>query len=100
MVFEQTAPFRVHAISAKPFWIHGRRGGVTRSRHAAEESWKVLEDQKEEMLYITSMSWKTQGQKYHGYMDDVLFLGFGIEDERTAAIDISAGDLLRDLGMC
>lgn len=53
-----------------------------------------------EMFYITSMSWKQQGQKYHGYIDDVLFVAFGIEDADTAAIDILGGDLLQDIGFC
>ena len=38
--------------------------------------------------------------KYHGFLDDVVFLAFGIEDERTAGIDVRAGDLVRGLGMC
>jgi hypothetical protein len=46
------------------------------------------------------MSWKTPGQMYHGYMDDDMFLGFGIEDSVSAGIDIRASDLLQDLGYC
>ena len=53
-----------------------------------------------EMFYITSINWKTRGQKYHGYIDDVLFIGFGIEDVKTAGIDVVAGDLVLDLGLC
>ena len=49
---------------------------------------------------MTSLSWNTHGQKYHGYSDDVLFIAFGIEDSKTAAIDIVAGELLMDLGLC
>jgi hypothetical protein len=52
------------------------------------------------MFYVTSLSWKGQGQRYHGYIDDVLFVAFGIEDEKSAAIDLVAGDLLQDLGFC
>jgi hypothetical protein len=52
------------------------------------------------MFYITSMSWKGHDQKYHGYIDDVLFLAFGIEDTRAAAIDVKAADLMQDLALC
>ena len=38
--------------------------------------------------------------KYHGFLDDVVFLAFGVEDERTAGIDVRAGDLVRGLGLC
>ena len=53
-----------------------------------------------ERLYLTSMSWRTHGKKYHGFIDDVLFLGFGIEDSRAGAIDVLAGDILQDLAFC
>lgn len=55
---------------------------------------------KTEMMYVTSISWKKHGQKYHGYADDVLFINFGIEDNKTAAIDVLAGDLFMELGAC
>ncbi|KAI1407677.1 hypothetical protein F5Y13DRAFT_174388 [Hypoxylon sp. FL1857] len=81
MVFRQVSPFQVYGISRKPLWIHGR-------------------DAQNRMFYVTSISWKAHGQRYHGYLDDVLFLGFGIEDRDTAGIDVLAGDLLTDLGLC
>ncbi|KAJ0312348.1 hypothetical protein COL516b_001426 [Colletotrichum fioriniae] len=85
MVFRQKAPFEVFAMSKRPIWIHGREeklGGGS------------------DMFYVTSMSWKRQDQRYHGFLDDVLFLSFGIEDERTGAIDVLAEDLLAELGTC
>ena len=99
MLFRQTAPFEIYGVSTKPFWIHGR-GKLNEDERPAPvvgeaKPWNPLE-----MFYITSMSWKTHGQKYHGYIDDVLFIGFGIEDSRTAGIDIMAGDLMMDLGFC
>ncbi|KAH6680612.1 hypothetical protein B0J14DRAFT_614139 [Halenospora varia] len=89
MLFEQKAPFKIHGISTKPFWIHGRW------KPNEVRSWNQTE-----MFYITSMSWKSNRQKYHGYVDDVVFLGFGIEDSMTAGIDVVVGDLLMDLGHC
>jgi hypothetical protein len=101
MLFHQNAPFSVHAISTKPIWIHGR-GALT--KETAATWWREIEFEvpkgHSEMFYITSMSWRDHGQQYHGYIDDVLFLAFGIEDSRAAAIDILAGDLLQDLGHC
>lgn len=87
MLFRRTAPFELHGISAKPFWIHGRK--MTQQQAGVRE-----------MMYVTSMSWMKHSQKYHGYSDDTLFLAFGIDDSRTAGIDIRAGDLLKDMGIC
>lgn len=85
MAFRRRLPFQVYGMSRKPLWIHGReRAGETRSQ----------------MFYVTSVSWKASGQKYHGYLDDVLFLGFGIEDQEAAGIDVLASDLLAGLGLC
>ncbi|KAI1102550.1 hypothetical protein F4804DRAFT_312861 [Jackrogersella minutella] len=81
MVFRRRAPFQVYGISQRPLWIHGRSA-------------------RSHMLYVTSVSWRTRGQRYHGYLDDVLFLGFGVEDRETAGIDILASDLLAGLGLC
>lgn len=118
LMFRQQPPFDVHAISRKPIWIHGRggegmgkrpkmppmpslspamgpKGSKRDSSVNGEESWKQTE-----MMYVTSMNWKDQGRKYHGFLDDVLFLAFGIEDETTGAIDVLAGDLLADMALC
>ena len=53
-----------------------------------------------EMFYVVSMSWKSRGSKYHGFLDGTLFISFGIEDETTAGIEVKAEDLLSDLGLC
>jgi hypothetical protein len=53
-----------------------------------------------QFFYITSMSWKAHDQKYHGYIDDVIFVLFGIEDASTGGIDVVAGDLLKGLRVC
>ena len=100
ILFQRTAPFEIYGISSKPIWIHGRgKAGEGKKPDflPVEESrsWNQTE-----MFYITSLSWKTHGQKYHGYGDDVLFIAFGIEDSSAAGIDVVAGDLLVDLGLC
>lgn len=102
MLFQRKAPFAVHAISTKPIWIHGR-GRLTRDTHAIFYEGRPdgeFPQGHTEMFYITSMSWKRHEQRYHGFIDDPLFLAFGIEDTRSGAIDILAGDLLQDLGLC
>lgn len=94
MLFQQQAPFAIHGISTKPFWINGR---------GMPGEWKDANGKhsdQTEMLYVTSLGWKKAGQKYHGYIDDVLLILFGVEDSRSAGIDITAGDLLGDLGLC
>nr|POE47130.1 hypothetical protein CFP56_00462 [Quercus suber] len=94
MLFQESAPFAVHAISARPLWINGRGDANT-----GWTSVDYLEDQSE-MVYITSISWKDVENRYHGYLDDTLFLAFGIEDSRAGAIDVLAGDLMADLAFC
>ena len=104
MLFEQKAPFSIHGISKKPFWIHGRRTasieaeekpkGIER-RNNGKKPWNATE-----MMYIVSVSWKSHEQTYHGYLDDVVFLAFGIEDGQSAGIDVVIGDLLMDMGHC
>ncbi|KKZ64450.1 hypothetical protein EMCG_09561 [[Emmonsia] crescens] len=100
MLFKQTTPFGIHGVSTKPLWIHGRGKPGQGKKPAkltpqAAQSWSQTE-----MFYVTSMSWKTHGQRYHGYIDDVLFIGFGIEDSKTAGVDTVAGNLLLDLSLC
>ncbi|CAD0105785.1 unnamed protein product [Aureobasidium uvarum] len=100
MVFQRDAPFAIHAISQRPIWIHGR-AELTRDTHSLlYENGKDIPAGHTEMFYITSISWKLHGQKYHGYLDDPLFLAFGIEDTRAGLIDVMAEDLFSDLGYC
>lgn len=106
MLFKRTAPFEIHGISSKPLWIYGR-GKLVDSPAPASAAAPVpapIEHEQlrnhTEMFYVTSLSWKNHGQQYHGYSDDVLFIGFGIEDKNTAAIDIVAEDLIGDIGLC
>lgn len=86
MVFRQRAPFKIHALSRQPLWIHGREKRP--ERHTSD------------MFYVTSLSWQQHGQRYHGYLDDKIFMAFGIEDEKAGGIDVLASDLLGGLGMC
>lgn len=101
MLFQQAAPFAVHGISKKPLWIHGR-DMLTNKTHAAfyEEHPSSLPPNHTEMFYITSISWKSPGQRYQGYIDDPIFVSFGIEDTKSGTIDVLAGDLLQDLAYC
>ena len=85
MVFRERSPFELYGISKLPLWINGRQrydNGTT------------------DMIFVVSMNWKTRGVNYHGYLDDELLVGFGIDDNRSGAIDIRASDLLTGLGLC
>ena len=101
MLFAETSPFAIHAISQKSIWIHGR---AALSRASDSAHWRGREDEipkgHSEMFFFTSLSWKRHGQKYHGFIDDEVFLGFGIEDSRSAGMDVLMGDLLQDLAYC
>jgi hypothetical protein len=97
MVFRQNAPFELYGISSKALWINGRKPADTAHGQPAEDPAGMGNS---EQFFITSMSWKAPGQTYHGYLDDVLFLNFGIEDTTTGAMDILAADLVKHLGLC
>lgn len=101
LLFERSAPFALHAVSQRPLWIYGR---AALTNWTGSLQYEGKEDSipagHTEMFYMTSMSWRTHGQKYHGYLDDVLLLAFGIEDTRAAAIDVQAADMLQDLAFC
>jgi len=99
VLFQQQAPFAVYGIAKKPLWIRGRQM-LTEKSGAARWEGHQLPVGHSEMFYITSMSWKSHGQRYHGYMDDELFLAFGIEDSKPGIIDVLATDLLQDMGYC
>ena len=102
MLFRQRAPFEIHAISQKPLWFHGRNQHVDPNIKASSHNLRAgagdLDES--EMFYVTSLSWKSQGQKYHGYLSDELFIAFGIEDAAAGGIDVRAVDLLPALAYC
>ena len=98
MLFEQTAPFRIHGISPKPFWYHGRGEAGGAWVHVGSKEW--IPKNSTQMVYTTSMNWKQQGLTYNGYLDDVLLIGLGVEDQRSFGIDVVAGDLIAGLGFC
>ena len=100
MLFQQTAPFAVHALSTKSIWINGRTRFTQQTYAVLWHGRDDLPPDHSEMFFVMSMSWKRHGQMYHGYIDDEMFLGFGIEDSRSAGIDILASDLLQDLAYC
>jgi hypothetical protein len=100
MLFQQNASFEIHGISRKPIWIHGRGKPFEGEKPVSVAGPGSKPWDHTEMFYITSISWKKHGQKYHGYMDDVLFIAFGIEDAGSGGIDVLAGDLLIDLCLC
>ncbi|RMZ81619.1 hypothetical protein DV736_g6650, partial [Chaetothyriales sp. CBS 134916] len=95
MLFKQTSPFEVYAVSQKSLWYNGR------GRPEGEwqkDTWRP--HGQTELLFTTSMSWKSQALTYHGFLDDTLFLTFGIEDKRGGIIDVIVGDLIADLAYC
>lgn len=87
MLFRSQAPFDIYSMSRLPLWIRGR------SRGDEEQGLSGL-------LYVTSMSWKNKGQYYDGFLNDELFVSFGVEDRESAAIDVRASDLLTNLELC
>lgn len=96
VLFSQKAPgFEVFGVSRKPLWIEGRK------REKGEEG-----RERTDMFYVTSVNWRDyhgddgQGAGYHGYLDDVLIIGFGIEDKESGGIDVLAGELAKGIGIC
>jgi hypothetical protein len=85
VLFRQRAPFELYAISKRPLWIHGRRR---------------YQGRRTDMFYVTSVNWMDRGVNYHGFLDDAVVLGFGIEDQFSGGIDVLAKDLLVGMGFC
>lgn len=52
------------------------------------------------MLYVTSMNWREFGRNYTGWLDDVVMLGFGLEDEASGLMDVMGADLIKGLKLC
>ncbi|BFZ56553.1 hypothetical protein PYCC9005_003600 [Savitreella phatthalungensis] len=90
-LYSQDAPYELIGMSKRALWIDGR--GLT-----DKPQWVEFGDTA--MFYIVSMTWKTHGNQYHGFLDDEIFLNFGIEDTSAGAIDIKASDLLQCLIKC
>jgi hypothetical protein len=99
MLFKRNSPFQIHAISRKSLWIHGKPL-YTADTDSVLKTGDWVPPGHTELVYVTSMNWKNRGNHYHGFIDDPLFIGFGIEDTRSGGIDILGGDLLQDLGLC
>ncbi|OOF89826.1 hypothetical protein ASPCADRAFT_21193, partial [Aspergillus carbonarius ITEM 5010] len=93
MLFRQRPPFEVYGVSTKPLWIRGR--GMEFDESGGGEG-----NHQTEMLYVTSIAWKEAGMKYHGFVDDVMFLAFGREDRDTAGVDVLVEELVRGVGRC
>lgn len=92
VVFDDAAPFALRGFSAKPLWLAGRR------RRGDDDD--PEQRPPTDMLFVTSIAWRDPAQTYHGFLDDVLFVAFGVDDERSAAIDVRAEDLLRGIALC
>ncbi|KAF2762326.1 hypothetical protein EJ05DRAFT_434542 [Pseudovirgaria hyperparasitica] len=100
-LFKRMAPFELYGLTTKPFWMRGRGGfGEGRLPDPNANDQIKAEWNQTEMLYVTSMAWKEPGLRYHGFLDDIIWIGFGIEDNYTAAMDVKARDLFPDLQRC
>ncbi|KAL2188190.1 hypothetical protein L209DRAFT_682265 [Thermothelomyces heterothallicus CBS 203.75] len=85
VLFRQHPPFELYAVSRRPLWISGR---------TCREGLPV------DIVSVTSVNWRDRGLNYHGYLDDVVMLAFQYGNRHSAGIDVRAGDLLVDLGLC
>ncbi|KAI6961918.1 hypothetical protein KC329_g16534 [Hortaea werneckii] len=95
MLFNPAAPFELHGLSSKPLWYSGR--------WKSNATWTMDSDPMQEQgdqLFTTSMSWKSKGRKYHGYLDDELFIAMGRGDSASRGLVVLAKDLLQDLAIC
>ncbi|KAF2150132.1 hypothetical protein K461DRAFT_230129 [Myriangium duriaei CBS 260.36] len=90
MLHQENAPFGLYGVSSKPIWVAGRKKEITLSNGQVQK----------EMVYVTSVNWKKAGNNYHGFLDDVLMVGFGVEDKSAGAIDVTAEDLIGKLSLC
>lgn len=102
VLFQRSAPFALHAMAQRPLWVRGR-GVLTKATGAKQyegEEAEAIPPGELESFETTTMSWMMHGQRYHGYLDDPLFLSFGIEDSKSAGADTTAAAILQDLAFC
>ncbi|BFZ53429.1 hypothetical protein PYCC9005_000452 [Savitreella phatthalungensis] len=95
MLFRQEAPFELYGFTTVPFWYTGRG--------APNDGWAdgtYKPKDQSQMIFTTSLNWASRGQTYHGYLDDRVLIGFGVEDQASAGIDSTFGELLVDLATC
>ena len=99
LLFRARPPFELYGISSKPFWINGRTHTDAKEadRNTAPSR---TQDGFSEMFYITSMNWAAPGKNYSGYLDDEIFIGFGIADAKAGGLDVVAEDLLTGMQFC
>lgn len=95
LLFRQHAPFEVYGLTTVPIWYNGRGKP---HEHWTDGTTKPKDQS--QMIFTTSISWKDAGKMYHGYLDDTVIIGFGVEDQASGGIDVVMGDLLVDLVLC
>ncbi|KAK3057509.1 hypothetical protein LTR09_001693 [Extremus antarcticus] len=100
MLFQQTAPFALYAISKRALWIHGRQALTNETKSPQYPDPEDIPAGHTERFAVTSISWKNHVQRYHGYTDDTMMLGVSIEDSRAGVMDVKASDLVQDLAFC
>lgn len=84
--FYQCVFFEMYVMFKKLIWIYG---------WGCDEGWRRID-----MFYVMFMVWKEYGNKYYVYLDDVVFLVFGVEDKGVGGVDVCVGELLKGLGCC
>jgi hypothetical protein len=75
----------------------GKRTALLRRDDDSKESKK---EKTRELLYVTSMNWKLKDKNYHGFGDDVIFVGFGRDDKYNSMVDVTARELVGDMMVC
>jgi len=101
LLFRRTPPFAFYAITKKPFWLKGQRpAGEAIPEEEREWYWGAPNKDEHEMIYITSFNWKKRGNRYHGFLDDELFLSFGREDTFMSVMDTTPERLIGELMFC
>ncbi|KAK5166706.1 uncharacterized protein LTR77_008250 [Saxophila tyrrhenica] len=100
MLFQQTAPFALHAISQRALWIHGRQALTNETGSPQYPDPEDIPTGHTERFAVTSISWKNHVQRYHGYIDDTMMIGVSVEDSRAGIMDVKASDLVQDLAFC
>lgn len=101
MLFRRTPPFKIYGISRKPLWYHGRGYPMANwTMRPGFDDGVFHPVNQTELAFTTAMSFKSRELTMHGYLDDEVFVTFGLEDRKTGGIDVLVGDLLRDVAVC
>jgi hypothetical protein len=92
--------YPLHSRQQRREMTHHEQKNSTSQRLRRDEGSDAQREESRELLYVTSMNWKEKDKNYHGFIDDVIFIGFGRSDRENSMVDVTPRELIGELLMC